>query len=411
MQGQKQSVRSEASAIGEPLSPVVREIGAMHFEGNVVPHGWFQHPLLQHESGKANLVAITLLADVVYWYRPTVLRDEVSGCVVEVRQKFAADKLQKSYQAWADLFGLTKRQVQDAITFLKQRRILRVELRDVPTVTGAVLRNVVFIEPVPEMIRQLTDVPTPETATSSSPASSPSLLRSSRARPAMKGDTCPVQTGYVPRCKGTRISFHRGTNTETNSTKTSTKTTAAAEKGRSAPVDIQKRRSGSAAAVEEENEEIRGLIASLLAAEVNRADAIRLARDRPEECRRQLEYLPFVSEFTSGKGAYLRTAIEQGFGPAKGWHREQKRQQALAKRTAAVQIQEQRKEQDQERMIAVQSLRTRMEHDPVLWSQITAEAERQLPAPLRGKSGHVAYRPTLEARINEIVAERIRAAP
>jgi hypothetical protein len=38
-------------------------------------------------------------------------------------------------------------------------------------------------------------------------------------------------------------------------------------------------------------------------------------------------------------------------------------------------------------MIAVQSLRTRMEHDPVLWSQITAEAERRLPAPLRGKTG------------------------
>lgn len=43
------------------------------------------------------------------------------------------------------------------------------------------------------------------------------------------------------------------------------------------------------------------------------------AQAKPEECRRQLEYLPHVTEFKSSKGAYLRSAIEEGYGPPKGY--------------------------------------------------------------------------------------------
>ncbi len=60
------------------------------------------------------------------------------------------------------------------------------------------------------------------------------------------------------------------------------------------------------------------LVSALVANELNRGDAERLARDKPEECRRQLTYLESVKEFKSSRGAYLRTAIEQGFGPPKG---------------------------------------------------------------------------------------------
>ncbi len=43
------------------------------------------------------------------------------------------------------------------------------------------------------------------------------------------------------------------------------------------------------------------------------------AKANPDECRRQLEYLPYVTEFKSSKGAYLRKAIEDGYGPPKGY--------------------------------------------------------------------------------------------
>jgi len=52
---------------------------------------------------------------------------------------------------------------------------------------------------------------------------------------------------------------------------------------------------------------------------LNHSDAERLAREKPEECRRQLDHLPFVAEFKSSRGAYLRAAIEGGYGPPKGY--------------------------------------------------------------------------------------------
>lgn len=64
------------------------------------------------------------------------------------------------------------------------------------------------------------------------------------------------------------------------------------------------------------------LAQELMRQEVNRADALRLVKTHFEECQRQLQYLPFkIAElggeqhFKTGKGAYLRSAIEGGFAP------------------------------------------------------------------------------------------------
>jgi hypothetical protein len=82
-----------------------------------------------------------------------------------------------------------------------------------------------------------------------------------------------------------------------------------------------------AAAGAQRAEEDKALIACLREHGVNRADAVRLVNEQPDECRRQLEYLPFVSAFKSGKGAYLRSAIEQGFGPPPAYAKAQQRQE------------------------------------------------------------------------------------
>ena len=42
--------------------------------------------------------------------------------------------------------------------------------------------------------------------------------------------------------------------------------------------------------------------------------------------------------------------------------------------------------------------------DPALWASVVARAEAQLPPPLRGKTGHVAYQPALQKKLDEIVA-------
>jgi len=88
------------------------------------------------------------------------------------------------------------------------------------------------------------------------------------------------------------------------------------------------------------------LVEELVANELNRGDAERLALERPGECRRQLDYLGSVTEFKSSKGAYLRSAIEQGYGPPKGHtarlqkERAQKRQAEEAARKQARQSHE-----------------------------------------------------------------------
>ena len=65
------------------------------------------------------------------------------------------------------------------------------------------------------------------------------------------------------------------------------------------------------------------LIEALVASELNRSDAERFALEKPGVCRRQLEYLPFVENFKTSRGAYLRRAIEGDFGPPPAYARAQ----------------------------------------------------------------------------------------
>ncbi|MRR92581.1 DnaD domain-containing protein [Bacillus anthracis] len=133
------------------MNNVVLQIGQMNFRGNVIDHGWFK--TLTLDNGKPNMVAISILGEVVYWYKPTEVRDEHSNNV-RYKQKFKADTLQKSYQQFADSFGFTKRQVKDACDYLKDRRLVHIEFRTI-FVNGTRCNNVMFIEPIPEEIQKI----------------------------------------------------------------------------------------------------------------------------------------------------------------------------------------------------------------------------------------------------------------
>lgn len=131
---------------------VVDFFGRINITGNLIPEPWYQH--IKFESGRVDLNAIVLLAEIVYWYRPTEKRDENGGATVW-QKKFRADKLQKSYQQLSDKFGLTKRQVRDAVHRLKDGGLVTIEFRDIE-VSGMHLSNVLFIEPVPARIFEIT---------------------------------------------------------------------------------------------------------------------------------------------------------------------------------------------------------------------------------------------------------------
>ncbi|MDD4563126.1 MAG: GntR family transcriptional regulator [Syntrophomonadaceae bacterium] len=117
----------------------VEEISKINFSGNIIPQNWFK--FIKFPSGKPDLLGVMILSEVIYWYRASEVRDEATGQMVGQERKFKADKLQRNYQSFADQFGVSKRQVQEAIRRLKEAGIITIELRTITLDSGMVLNN------------------------------------------------------------------------------------------------------------------------------------------------------------------------------------------------------------------------------------------------------------------------------
>lgn len=103
-----------------------------------------------------------------------------------------------------------------------------------------------------------------------------------------------------------------------------TKTTPKTSLQRSAASSINRDEECVAAAEPELVEELRSY-------DLNRADALRLASTKPDECRRQLEYLRYLPA-RNNPGGWLRDAIENEHGAPAGYHQAKKRDEILARR-------------------------------------------------------------------------------
>ncbi len=133
------------------LPAIVEGIGRIHFEGNIIPHPWYQRITL--ESGKPDLPAIIILAEIIYWYRPyqTLTKD---GKPI-LRKHFDGDMFQCSAAYFEAKFGFTKTQARRAIARLEEGGLIRREFRDV-VIQGILRNNITFIEPVPLAIMAIT---------------------------------------------------------------------------------------------------------------------------------------------------------------------------------------------------------------------------------------------------------------
>ncbi len=128
----------------------------LHLEGTIMPHSWFLAEELKLNSGKPNLVAITLLADLCHWYKLLEVRDELTG-EITYQQKFQSDKLQRSYEKWGATFGFTREQTVNAVKFLCDRNLITKELRTL-NIDGRTIPNVMYFEPVPDMIAKISNM-------------------------------------------------------------------------------------------------------------------------------------------------------------------------------------------------------------------------------------------------------------
>ena len=136
------------------INPVCEQMKYVNIEGNISPISWYSNILTK--KGKADTVAITILADILYWYRPVEVRDETTGELIKYKQKFKADKLQKSYDDYSALFNFTKRQVKQAIDNLCEQKLLTREFRNTKIKNGRVLPNVMYLEPAIDEIQEIT---------------------------------------------------------------------------------------------------------------------------------------------------------------------------------------------------------------------------------------------------------------
>jgi hypothetical protein len=129
---------------GYPLdgNPAVTKMASIEISGNIIPLEWFNH--IKMPNGKPDAIGVILLSDIVYWYRPIEERDEQTGKVKGYRKKFAADMLQRNYDAFADLYGFTKDQVRDALKRLEDLKVIELDFRH-PVISGRQFGNVLFI--------------------------------------------------------------------------------------------------------------------------------------------------------------------------------------------------------------------------------------------------------------------------
>jgi hypothetical protein len=138
------------------ITPEVQAVGNLDFTGNVIPHHWYQ--ALIRENGKPNTVAIILLSEIVYWYRPSEDRCEATGKLLGYKKKFKADFFQRQTKDFASFFGFSEKQVRDGLAFLEEKGIIQRHFRDIRFNSGGsegVVSNRQFIQIFPKALYDL----------------------------------------------------------------------------------------------------------------------------------------------------------------------------------------------------------------------------------------------------------------
>lgn len=138
--------------------------------GNIVPPIWYKR--ITFDNGKPQMLAINILADIVYWYRPIEIRDERTGQIKEYRKKFKADLLQRSYKQICDFFGCSEKQAKDSLRLLERMGLIERVVRLVK-LEGNTFRNCLYIKLNVEKVKEISFLSADELCESaSSPHSS-----------------------------------------------------------------------------------------------------------------------------------------------------------------------------------------------------------------------------------------------
>lgn len=141
------------------VTEVIKRIHEIEITGDVIPPSWYSHIIYTTKKGKVkpDMLAIAILANIVYWYKPRIIRDEQTNRVTGYERKFDLDKLQRSYAQLGKFYGQTKDEVKTAVRRLEDLKLITVEFRTLK-INGKVHNNVMFVEPIPDSIKKINEI-------------------------------------------------------------------------------------------------------------------------------------------------------------------------------------------------------------------------------------------------------------
>lgn len=132
---------------------IVNAVGEMAFTGNIISENWYK--TVVSSNGRVNLLAVNLLAEIVYWYKPMEIRDERTGDVTWEKKFADKDYLQKSYAQICDKYNVSVKQAREALIVLETLGVVKRHFRTVETEMGK-CPNVMYLELIPEVLYALT---------------------------------------------------------------------------------------------------------------------------------------------------------------------------------------------------------------------------------------------------------------
>jgi len=147
------------------MNPICKQMIEFNLTGNIVPISWYKKIKKRvydkktksyKISSQTDHLAIAILADILYWYRPVEIRDERTGDLIGYRQKFSSDKLQKSYKEYSNLFGAPKTSVKHAFDTLVHLNLIKRTFKNITTDNNMTINNVMFVEPNLDEIKKIT---------------------------------------------------------------------------------------------------------------------------------------------------------------------------------------------------------------------------------------------------------------
>ena len=121
--------------------------------GNLIPHEWYSK--IVTDAGRPNLPAITILSEIVYWYRPIIEQSSENSEEIVLSKKFKADMLQLSYGSLEEKFNLTKDQCRRAMDQLERMGVIKRHFRTVEISSGRRMNNVMYIELFAEKLMEM----------------------------------------------------------------------------------------------------------------------------------------------------------------------------------------------------------------------------------------------------------------